>query len=98
MDDKLNEALIEYLQRRDRESDPEGKFDRAGRWYPSDEECQDCCASIRSPSRKWPYSLLVHCRSLRHVAHLYGVDEKELRRYARLDMDKRVQKLEEGNE
>jgi len=98
MDDKLNEALIEYLQRRDRESDPLGGFDRAGRWYPCEAEFRECCRTIREPSRNYPYSLLVHCRSLRHVAHLYGVDESELRRLARRDYDKRVQKLEDGNE
>jgi len=98
MDDRLNEALIEYLNRRDRESDPEGSFDSAGRWYPSDEERQECCRTIREPSRKWPYSLLVHCRSLRHVARLYGVDEQTLRLIARRDYDKRLEKLEDGNE
>jgi len=97
MDDKLNEALIEYLQRRDRESDPEGEFDRAGRWYPSDEELQECCYSIRSPSRNWPYSLLLHCRTLRHVAHLYGVDEQELRRLARVYTDDPLKKGEGCN-
>jgi len=82
MDDRLNEALIEYLNRRDRVSHPQGRLDNGGRWYPSAEERRECCRTIREPSRKWPFSLLVHCRSLRHVAHLYGVDEKELRKLA----------------
>jgi len=94
MDDRLNEALIEYLNRRDRTSEPQGKYDRGGRWYPDDEERRECCRTIREPSCNWPYSLLVHCRSLRHVAHLYGVDESELRRLARVYTDDPLKKTE----
>jgi len=97
MDDKLNEALIEYLQRRDRVAHPQGEFDNGGRWYPSDEERRECCRTIRPPSRNWPYSLLWHCRTLRHVAHLYGVDETELRKLARVYTDEPLKKLEECN-
>jgi len=97
MDDKLDEALIEYLQRQDRVSHPQGEFDNGGRWYPSDEERQECCYSIRSPSRNWPYSLLLHCRTLRHVARLYGVDEEELRRLARVYTDDPLKKVENSN-
>jgi len=98
MDKKLRDAFAEYLRRRDSSSDPLGGFDNEGRWYPCEAEFRECCRTIRPPSRKWPYSLLSHCRSLRHVAHLYGVDESELRLIARRDYDKRVQKLEVGNE
>ncbi len=72
-------AAEEYLARKERSAHPDGSFDRASRWYPSDDEWQDCCAGIREPSRAWPYSLMVHCRTLVHVANLYDVDEADLR-------------------
>ena len=74
------QAAYEYICRQERRTHPAGKFDRGGRWYPTDDEEQKCCASIRQPSRAWPYTLMTHCRSLPHIAALYGVDPKELRR------------------
>lgn len=75
----LNQAAQEYLDRQSRKTHPDGRFDNASRWYPSDEEKQDCCARVRSPSRAYPNSLNQHCRSLRHVAKLFSVPEAELR-------------------
>ncbi len=49
------------------EEHPEGLFDKSGRWYPSDQERSACCAHIRQPSCAHPYSLLRHCRTLRHI-------------------------------
>ncbi len=72
-------AAQEYLARQSRRRDPAGKFDRGGRWYPSAAEERPCCAAIRPPSRRWPLSLLRHCRSDRHVAALFGVSVAELR-------------------
>ena len=80
---KLSEAYREFVARRDRQTHPNGKFDNGGRWYPSDTERQECCRGIRSPSKAHPYSYMTHCRTLAHVAQLYGVDERELRGYAR---------------
>ena len=74
-----------YLDRRARMAHPAGKFDTGGRWFPSDGEYQPCCYAIRSPSRSFPYSLMVHCRSLRHVARLYNVDEQKLRLSIKLE-------------
>lgn len=79
----LSNAVRTYLNRRDRLSHPVGKFDKAGRWYPSEEETCECCKYIRTPSRAWPYSYMTHCRTIEHVAHLYNVDAKELRRAVR---------------
>jgi len=76
-------AAYEYIRRQKREVHPAGKFDRGGRWYPTDDEEQKCCASIRQPSRAWPYTLMSHCRSMAHVAALYGVDAREVRRAVR---------------
>lgn len=83
MPDKIQAAAREYIARRDRHTHPDGDFDSAGRWYPAESEACACCDSVRSPSRSWPYSLLVHCRSLAHVAALHGVEPLALRRAAR---------------
>jgi hypothetical protein len=76
----LEAAIKTYLARQSQEESPLGEFDRGGRWYPYQDERRECCRAIRSPSRAFPYSLLKHCMTLRHVANLYGVDEGELRR------------------
>lgn len=83
----LANAVAELYARKVRYHHPNGKFDKAGRWYPDDDERQECCKGIRAPSRSYPYSLMTHCRTARHVAHLYRVDEAILksvyRRYTR---------------
>jgi hypothetical protein len=78
---QIEQAAQEYQNRQDRTTHPDGKFDKGGRWYPSDEEECSCCLHIRQPSRRWPLSLNKHCRSMAHVANLYGVSDKELRKY-----------------
>ena len=67
------------LKRRD--IHPDGHFDNGGRWYP-DALC-DCCQSVRSPSRAYPYSLLVHQRTVKHVSQEYGVPVGALRKRVR---------------
>ena len=84
----LRQVAQEYIDRRDRDTDPPGRFDKAGRWYAHETERRDCCWPIRSPSRAYPYSWLVHCRSAKHVAALLGVPYKLALRRARL-MDER---------
>lgn len=73
------EATIEYLKRKDRYHHPEGKIDKAGRWYPSDEERMPCCNRIRRPSRGFPWSYMTHCRTLKHICNLYRIQESEVR-------------------
>jgi hypothetical protein len=73
-------AAAEYIARQDRKHHPHGKFDNGGRWFPSDFEERNCCAGIRQPSRSWPYSLMTHCRTMEHVANMYGVEIKLLRK------------------
>lgn len=64
-------ALAIYLPRRDRQVNPDGEFDSAGRWYPSEaEECGDIARHVRGPSRAWPYSYLLACRTKKHAANL----------------------------
>lgn len=74
------QAAYEYIRRRERRAHPDGSFDRGGRWYPGEGEEQPCCDRIRRPSRAWPYTLMTHCRSLPHIAALYNVDPKDVRR------------------
>jgi hypothetical protein len=81
--DTIVQAAQEYIARRDRKKNPRGEFDRGGRWYAAKEELRKCCRPIRSPSRRFPYSELLHCRTAKHVAHLFDVDEHELKRAAR---------------
>jgi hypothetical protein len=59
-----------YVARKERRAHPDGKFDNAGRWEPSESEKCECCRGIRSPSRAYPYSMVAHCRSRKHVANL----------------------------
>ena len=74
----IQEAITEYKKLQAREIHPEGTFDSGGRFYLS--EKFECCKGIRNPSRAHPYSEMVHGRTLKHVAHKYGVDEKECRK------------------
>ncbi len=83
MNERIMSAAKEYKDRQSRRTHPAGEFDKGGRWYPSENERQSCCDSIRSPSRAWPMSYNRHCRSAQHVAALYGVDPADLRRAAR---------------
>lgn len=74
----LDQAIQEYYNRRDRKSHPKGKFDGTKRWYPDATEERPCCSHIRSPSRRFPFSYMLHCRTIEHVANLYDVDPKVL--------------------
>jgi hypothetical protein len=81
--EKVTEAAMEYIRRRNRQTHPSGRWDRGGRWYASDSERCDCCRHIRTPSRAYPYSEMAHCRTAEHVANLYGVNPDDVRRAAR---------------
>ena len=72
-------AALAYRARQSRQSHPKGTFDKGSRWYPSSEEKCDCCEGVRSPSRAWPWSYMVHCRTMTHVASLHGVPLPEVR-------------------
>lgn len=81
--DQLQQAVAAYQARQVRDEHPDGYFDGAGRWYPDDDEHQACCRLIRRPTRTYPYSLLLHCRSAEHVAEVHDVSVTELRRALR---------------
>ena len=80
---RLAQALYRWRALQDRRAHPSGSFDSTGRWYPDADDNCDKCDSIRSPSRAYPYSYLVHCRSYEHVARKYQVSVSDLRREAR---------------
>lgn len=77
---KIQEAVETYQKRKERLSHPDGSFDNQKRWYPSADEIQTCCKSIRTPSAAYPYSLLVHCRSIEHITTMFDIDKKILKR------------------
>ena len=77
--DAAAEAGLEFVCRELRLHHPDGKFDEGGRFYPSEKEVRDCCANIRAPSRAFPFSLMKHCRTIKHVAKLYDVTESEVK-------------------
>jgi hypothetical protein len=76
---RLTSAATEYVNRRDRFTHPVGHFDRAKRFYPAESEARACCNDIRSPSRRFPFSYMTHCRTMIHVAHLFDVEVADLR-------------------
>lgn len=57
----IQRAAERYLRRRDRIEHPDGRFDRAGRWYPDDNEDFEP-SGRRAPSRTWPWSYMLACR------------------------------------
>lgn len=52
-----------YTELQSRAIHPSGKFDNAGRWYAENSDL----ISVRSPSRTWPYSQMVACRTKKYV-------------------------------
>ena len=73
MDEKKIKDLINtlYRARKARTTHPDGRFDRAGRWYPSEiEDCDGDGTSVRTPSRAWPYSYMLRCRTKDHCKAL----------------------------
>lgn len=76
----LQKALKSYLARRDGNESPAGQF-RGGQWLPDQAETRPCCSGVKGCL--WEDALRRHCRSLRHVAALHGVEEKALRQALR---------------
>lgn len=72
--DKIMMAAVEYVSRSNRKKHPVGSFDSKGRFYIANSERCECCHNIRSPSKSYPYSEMVHARSAIHVSSMFGVD------------------------
>jgi len=67
------DAVLLYLLRQQRILDPSGYFDKAGRWYADENEELPCCKR-HYPSRKRPYQMTKHCRTLDHITNLLQVE------------------------
>lgn len=76
------QAALEYIKRKYRISKIPGSTDKQGRWYPAESE-DFGLDDIRRPSARFPYSYWNACCSLKHVAQLFGADEKETRKIAK---------------
>ena len=77
----LREIAIEQVARLKRESHPDGYFTDDGRYYLTREEYCKCCKKPEyQPTRKHKRRLSTHARTIEHVANLYGVDPKVLRK------------------
>ena len=91
--DMISAAVQCYLDRRALITHPRGTVDAGGRWHPDATERQECCRRIRPPSRAWPWSLMLHCRTARHIANLYNVDPQVLRQAIRQAQKAQVQEV-----
>lgn len=76
LDEDIKRCAKQYIAKQNREEHPKGSFDNGGRWYPDDSEKLNT-EGHRSQSRQFPYSYLLACRSLEHVAYLYDITEKD---------------------
>ena len=76
-------AAILFIERKERIAHPKGSTDNAGRWYPS---CRDKAVfpsnEYRSPSRAYPWSYMLACRTAAQCARIYDADLTDTRRIA----------------
>lgn len=68
-------ALLRYERRQARIEHPSGSFDKAKRWYPSGRD-EDVIDFGRSPSRSYPNSYNLACRSLAHCERYEEADHQ----------------------
>lgn len=66
-------ALTTHCRRAARIEHPEGTMDNAGRFYPKGLDAT-VHMGVRSPSRAWPYSYMLRCRTLEHCELIYDAD------------------------
>lgn len=62
---KFVKEVYEMLQ--EREIHPSGNFDNGGRFYALNDDLID----VRRPSRRWPNSHMLACRTLKYVKKVY---------------------------
>lgn len=72
-------AALKYVARKNRTEHPDGKFDKANRWYPAAHEASPYVQNAREPSGAWPYSKLLAARSLKHCVWLNKADHTTTR-------------------
>lgn len=56
-----------YARLQARTLHPSGSWDKAGRFFCATRTTLPCCQAVRNPSRAYPYSEMVHARTLKHV-------------------------------
>lgn len=71
-------GAVIYGWRKNRLTHPPGQMDKARRF--STYEYMDCCEPIRPPSRSWPFSMMLHCRTANHIAELVDSTPRDIRR------------------
>jgi len=83
-DETLYAAAVEFDELQDRKRHPETNRDNGNRYFLKKRYA--CCEGIRTPSRSFPFSELVHGRTALHVAHASGVPERvaQVRAYRNL--------------
>ena len=80
--DKIKaEVELAYLARKFRIAHPRGRKDNAGRWYPG--AAEGGTPNVRSPSRAWPWSYMVACRTRKWCEQLPAATRKEDAKAAR---------------
>jgi len=78
LDKKTQITNALFLLAKNREVNPAGTFDNAGRWYPEDIFYAHM-SSVRSPSRAYPYAYMLHCRTKKFIRNLVSAyDFKKL--------------------
>ena len=62
---KMSKEIINtvYQQLKNRQLHPSGEFDKAGRFYATNDDL----INVRTPSRSWPFSEMVACRTKKYV-------------------------------
>jgi len=78
IDDPLNDAAHEYIDRQEGRHKPAGDLDIRGFWWPGPDERQVCCGAYIQPTTGMPMSLFHHCLSLQHISTKYRVAELDL--------------------
>lgn len=63
------QAELAWMARKARAVHPRGTFDSAKRFFP-DEASEGGTPSVRKPSRKWPFSYMLGCRTRAWCAQL----------------------------
>lgn len=83
-DDQLHLAALDFDMLQDRKTHPDGQHDGAGRFFLTPKYA--CCVGIRTPSRGFPHSQMVHARTALHVAHSHNLSDRvnDIRSYRRL--------------
>lgn len=66
---------------RNRKYAPMGIYAKSKIWYPVPYEVRSCCQEMTPPMLSFPYAYQRHCRTIKHVAALFDLEELELSRY-----------------